>query len=104
MGAFVVVRNALSGEGIGDDEELVGHGDEGDFGGFALGEEAVSEGAAAGVGTGRGEGGHVQHVADLFTSADDVATTFAGAAVFGQGARPTRRLTALRSRVPSSGT
>ena len=59
----------MSGEGVGDDEEFVSHGNEGDLFGFAFGDEPMGEGPAAGVGSHAGEGGHVEDVADLFAAA-----------------------------------
>ena len=48
---------------VEDGQELADTGDEGDFEGFAGGDEAVVEGTDFVVGTGGGQGGHIERVA-----------------------------------------
>src|SRR5690606_19512893 len=70
-------------EGIGEDDELSHDGGEGEFSGFAPGDEAVVAGLEAGLVAGGGEGGHVEGVAWSHAATVDVALALAVAAVVG---------------------
>ena len=76
---------AVFGHLVEDGQEFADAGDEGDLEGFAGGDETVVEGADFVVGTGGGQGGHVERVAQGGAAAGDhaFALVLAGVAVEG---------------------
>lgn len=73
----------VSDHGIDDGQQLVGNGDERGFGRFSLGLESQVEFLGDGVAADRDDGGHVEDVANLLASADDVPGSFGLSAVVG---------------------
>src|SRR5579885_3270678 len=73
-------------DGIGEDDELSGAGDEGEFVGFAAGGEAAVEGDKGGVpAEGGGQGGGIEGAAQALAAAGDVAFAAMFAAVVIEG-------------------
>ena len=96
-------RLFVSEDGVEDDEEAPGDGDEGEHLGLSGGEEAVVEGFQDGVVPAGDQGGHEQHRPDGRAAAADEAAPLPGPDWRVKGASPARAAIFLRSSVPSSG-
>src|SRR5690349_19373861 len=66
-------ESVLDDEGIGEDDELAGHRDDGDLGGLAVSDKAIEEGFHIGIEAGCRDGGEIQNAPHVGSATPDDA-------------------------------
>src|ERR1700692_2666955 len=78
-------------EGVGEDDELAGDGDESQFFGLSVGDQAREEGLHGGIEALGGDGRQIEDVTDELTPAADVACANSIAGLVGPGCKAAER-------------